>query len=132
MTDTQAPVDEAAVEAAEKITAENTRVSPPGKQSWIGPRHMARIITDAYAEKVKLAISDYEFEHKIRVLLHNRLTAERAVREKLVDVILSVETYNFEDACSDKDYCGCARCTALAEAEKMADGGKVDTAHLPP
>ena len=93
MTDTQAPVDEAAVEAATKwITNLHSFCDKPSRNS------LARIITDCYEP---------------------RLAAERVVRERMVEALKDIGGTRCRH---HNENCYCSYCVAHAvieEAEKL-------------
>lgn len=81
------PVDEAAVEAAKEWFGHGTY---PATAVERNRGDLARIITDAYAEW-RQEIQDAKLdEESIELAVVARLTAERAVREKLVVIVKQI------------------------------------------
>lgn len=87
MTPPTQPLDEPAVEAAEKIFHYWHREL---LHTFTESNEVARVITDAHAEQrrqLKQAANDFATEGIKNVELSARLAAEQAVREKLVEAL---------------------------------------------
>lgn len=113
------PVDEAAVVAVRIFVAHHMLVN-----AVLDEDKAARIITNVYApQRIHLVQADRDSEalaHSIEVRdgLLTRLTAERAVRDKLVDVLSACK------GAVPQNFNGFRKCITdvIAEAEKLEDG----------